>query len=102
MKKTIIILIVIIVVLIGVIGYLKLVDYKTGSIQEREELLIAVTDDLFNKKDISLDKIENIKVHRQEAGVYPFFYIAVVTLNNGETYTYKWSDKDKSKLDTIN
>ncbi len=99
MKKLFVLLTVIIVILLGVIGYMKFTDYKTGDVEDREELLLAVTNDLFNNKNISFAEIEDVTVYRQEAGVYPFFYLAVVHLGDGTIYRYKWENKEKSELE---
>lgn len=99
MKKLLILNLVIVLALLGIIGYVKYKNYKIGDIDEREEILVAATYDLFHEKNIDLKEIQKIQVTRLEAGVYPFFYLVTVDLNNGESYEYSWKNKKKDKLD---
>lgn len=101
MKKMLILSLTFALVLLGVIGYFKYKDYRMGDVSEREDILVAVSYDLFHKKDIDLDEINKIQVHRQDAGVYPFFYMVSVKIKDGKSYEYKWKDEDKSELDII-
>lgn len=99
MKKLLILSLVIVLVLLGIIGYFKYKDYTIGDIDEREEILVAATYDLFHEKNIELKEIKKIQVTRLEAGVYPFFYSVTVDLNNGESYEYDWKNEKKDELD---
>lgn len=99
MKKILILLSVVVLVLICVIGYLKYKDYTIGNIDEREELLIETTYDLFQEKNIDLKDVSKIQVTRLDAGVYPFFYSVTVDLKNGESYEYGWKTKEKDELE---
>ena len=99
MKNLLVLSLISLLALLGVIGYLKYKNYQIGDIDEREEILVATTYDLFYKKNIDLKEINKIQVYRQDAGVYPFFYLVSVDLKNGVSYSYKWKDKNKNELD---
>ena len=99
MKKWLIILLITVFILLCVIGYSMYKDYRVGSVHEREELLIATTYDLFQKKNLDMKEIQQIHVTRLDAGVYPFFYSVTVELINGESYGYRWKNKNKDSLE---
>lgn len=98
MKKFAIISSLLLLLSLGVIGYFFYQNYKLGVVEEREELLVATTNDLFHNKGIYLDEIESIKAYKGATGVYPFNYFVVVVLKDNREFYYEWKDKDKSKL----
>ena len=97
MKKWL--LVIYFVAFIGVIVYYNYQNYAWGSREEREELLVAVMFDLFEVQALTKQDVRDIEVFRSDAGVYPFFYNVLVTLNNGKELSYKWGSKEKDTFD---
>lgn len=85
---------------LGTTIYFYYQNYTLGDREDREELLIAVMIDLFEVESISKGDIEEIKVFRTDAGIYPFYYNISVSLKNGEELSYEWANKEKSSLRT--
>lgn len=98
MKKRWFINVFVIVILLGVIIYFNYQNYRLGEREDREELLVAVVFDLIEIESISKEDVKEIKVFRQDAGVYPFYYNILVRLKNGEELSYEWANKEKSSL----
>lgn len=89
----------IILILLGFILYFNYQNYKLGSREEREDLLVAVMFDLTNNRAVTTkEDIKKIEFFRSHAGVYPYFYTFVVTLENGKEFTYSWANKEKESL----
>lgn len=70
--------------------------YRIGDIKEREILLEAVMWEITKNNSISQEEVDEIKVLRSDAGVYPYFYGVVINMKNGEQISYTWSDKSKT------
>lgn len=98
MKKSWLLAIVFFFLFIGTLIYFNYQNYKYGSRENREELLVAVMFDVIENRSITEEEVKDIEVFRSQAGVYPFFYNVQVTLNNGDRMLYRWSDKEKSNL----
>lgn len=87
-------------IFLGFTVYFYYQNYTLGNREDREELLIAVMFDLFEVESITEKDIEEIKIFRTDAGVYPFYYNVSVKLKNGEELSYEWANKEKSSLKT--
>lgn len=87
-------------IFLGFTVYFYYQNYTLGNREDREELLIAVMFDLFEVESITEEDIEEIKIFRTDAGVYPFYYNVSVKLKNGEELSYEWANKEKSSLKT--
>jgi len=87
-----------IIIFLGVIIYFNYQNYRLGEKEEREELLAAVVFDLVEIESIYKEDVKEIKVFRQDSGVYPFYYNISVKLNNGKELSYEWANKEKSSL----
>ncbi len=98
LKKSWILAIIFFFLFIGTLIYFNYQNYKFGSREDREELLVAVMFDIIENRSISEEEVKEIEVFRSQAGVYPFFYNVQVTLNNGDRILYAWSNKEKSNL----
>lgn len=98
MKKKWLINVFALIIFLGVIIYFSYQNYRLGEREEREELLAAVVFDLVEIESISKEDVKEIKVFRQDAGVYPFYYNILIRLNNGKELSYEWANKEKSSL----
>jgi len=98
MKKKWLINVFALIIFLGVIIYFSYQNYRLGEREEREEHLAAVVFDLVEIESFSKEDIKEIKVFRQDAGVYPFYYNISVKLNNGKELSYEWANKEKSSL----
>lgn len=98
MKKSWLLILFFFFLFIGTLIYFNYQNYKFGSREEREELLIAVMFDVIENRSIEEEQLKDVRVFRSQAGVYPFFYHVEVDLINGDRILYTWSNKEKNKL----
>lgn len=82
MKKKWLINVFALIIFLGVIIYFNYQNYRLGEREDREELLVAVMFDITEIESISKEDVKEIKVFRQDAGVYPFYFNTLVRLNN--------------------
>lgn len=97
-RNLLIILSVLTVVLLAFSIYKIWEDQKMGNVQEREELLSTVMWEVATNSEILKEDIDNIKVLKSHAGVYPFNYDVAINLKDGTQLLYGWADKEKSNV----
>jgi len=90
-----------IVILLGIVIYYYYKDYRLGSREEREEILTATLFDLSENREMKQGEIEEIFIIRSYAGIYPFFYQVRVQLKNGQNIKYRWTDKEKTAVESL-
>ncbi|MCT6926062.1 hypothetical protein [Metasolibacillus sp.] len=84
---------------IGIILYFTYQNYRMGNVEDREELLAAVIFDLYEVQSLTKEDVRDIEVFRSDAGIYPYFYNVLVTLENGSALSYTWGSPEKDYFD---
>lgn len=73
-------------------------SFSAKEVEDREELLKAVLWKINEESTISKEDIDEIKVLKAKAGIYPLNYDVAINMKSGEQILYSWTDENKTDV----